>query len=274
MKKLFPLLTLILLLLGTSCTSNDDDKNEVSTTVSLFNHVVNTSTSAVSTVNLQNYALHLDLQNGTGNLSGTVQLTDKGTAETFKTQDFNLTYDSNNAYYKFSASSLTVSGASFATITDVYGIIDYNQGIFKIGYTVNGIYKVTATMNEIYYQNSTTIATANDSSFTHSNAIYDFTIKSTDLSATLNIYSIQFSAKGTTYNSVAITGLKATPTTAGYNITGSNLKTTVTNSSGVSSVGDSIPTLNATLLFLGNKFTADYTIGKYKVAASGTMYNN
>lgn len=271
-KKLLMSVLAILVIAGLCSCSKDSNKRDSSTlniNVAMLNHVVNGE--KISAPFSTPYSFRLNRQDNKVEISGAVRLADNASLSDFTLRDIPVKYNPTRDYYTFTADRvLPSSGDMGGVITNLSGVIDYNNSVFSVSYTVNGQTTVNATLSSLYYQSTTNTAVdASGSSFSIDNVAYEFAIDSKTMTAKLGIYDVRFSSSMPLISRLEYEGLKVSTTTSGYKITGNNLVPTNTKD-GTNIKSFPLTSIDADFNLAGGTFMASYTTSGYTVTASGS----
>lgn len=214
-KKIFPLLAVIVAFAMTSCLGNKDEEQKQSITVKCYNKINGDDGATVSSAN---YIYDFDFLNGTVDVT---TFDAKICATSFKICGLKLEMSADKGY-TFSAAAPKVTdlqGNSLNTviISNFYG--QYGGPTLKVRYDVNGETEVFASPIEDLYQFSTTTTQNGSDLFTWDDATYDILYNFTDNTAKLTIKNIKFAEKmPLTLTEMVVEGLTVTPTTDGLKV--------------------------------------------------------
>lgn len=214
-KKIFPLLAVIVAFAMTSCLGNKDEEQKQSITVKCYNKI---NGDDGATVSAANYIYDFDFLNGTVDVT---TFDTKICATSFKICGLKLEISADKGY-TFSATAPKVTdlqGNALNTImiSNFYG--QYGGPTLKVRYDVNGETEVFASPIEDLYQFSTTTTQNGSELFTWDDATYDILYNFTDNTAKLTIKNIKFAEKmPLTLTEMVVEGLTVTPTTDGLKV--------------------------------------------------------
>lgn len=272
-KKLLFMSALVAVLLVGMCSCSKDNKKKDSSTlnisVSMLNHVV--TNGQIAEPFKSSYTLKLNRVNNTVDLSGVVRLSNDGPLYEFTISNIPATYNSTRDYYRFSIDrAIPSSGNLSGVFSNLSGVIDYNNSIISVTYTVNSQSTVNATLPSLYYQNTSTNATdASGVTFSIDNAAYEFAIDNKTMTAKLGIYDVRFSKSMALISKLEYEDLKVVATATGYKITGANLAPTNTGDAGIIK-NFPLTSIEADLNLAGGTIMASYTTNGYTVTTTGS----
>lgn len=249
--------------------SNKKDSSTLSINVSMLNHVV--ANGQIAEPFKSSYTFKLNRVNNTVDLSGVVRLSNDSPLNEFSISGIPATYNATRDYYRFSIDrAIPASGNVSGVFTNLSGVIDYNNSIISVTYTVNGQSTVNATLPSLYYQNTSTNATdASGVTFSIDNAAYEFAIDYKTMTAKLGIYDVRFSKSMALISKLEYEGLKVVATATGYKITGANLAPTNTADSGTIK-NFPLTSIEADLNLAGGTIMASYATNGYTVTTTGS----
>ena len=272
-KKLFLMSALVAaLLMGVCSCSKDDNKKDSRTlniNVAMLNHVV--TNGQLAEPFKSSYTLKLNRTDNYVDLSGVVRLSNDGPLYEFTISNIPATHNATRDYYTFSIDRAIPSAGNLSgVVTNLSGVIDYNNRIISVTYTINGQTTVNATLSSLYYQNTSTNATdASGVSFNIDNAAYEFAIDHKTLTAKLGIYDVRFSKSMALISKLEYENLKVEATATGYKITGANLAPTNTGDAGIIK-NFPLTSIEANLNLAGGTIMATYVTNGYTVTTTGS----
>ena len=291
MKHLSGLLMAALLLVAMSACGDDPEPSRGGSrtiTPTLLTHVTGTDGQVV--VTSQQQKMILDLDHLTAQFNINARLTD-GSTPSFTLSNVQLTYNADDNRYTFGQAT-----TSDARVTQLSGVIDFNEGAVWINYVVDGKQRVHITPTSIFYTSTTSVITHDALNATYHNAIYQFEIDPATMLAKAWVMQLLDANKSRYFNTITTdidyiktlslakdkdldefvaqlrrnneNKFKVEATAEGYVISGSNLQAGVEYRSHTGSTDASATTLN--FKFASLNFNLDLAGG----SASGTFTLN
>ena len=258
----------MLILATTSCSDSNSGKGggQAKRTVTMLNHIVNTSTGDVI-VSSSDVDYVFDRDNMTVDV--TVRFSVDG---------------KNDISYQFKDLAMTEKSGVYSVkgtttgISAMNGHLDFNEGTIRFNYTTSDGYRVISTSPELYSLSAGTSITYADGTADAKQApMYQFDVDPETMTCTVRMMSFLDKSRSRTITSITST-VKApvTATAEGYKIEASELASkTIYTLNGQSTTTTQYPfaDLKVTFDMENDVFNATFSAGDLDVTASGAVSN-
>lgn len=265
MKKYLTLLAALLLLLGTSAYSDDNDSNDGNyISAVMLNHAtdmrINGGTDGTEgfTCSQGFYEFILNTKTMTAEMNAYIKINEK---ETGNIHLQNLAVSRTESGFVLRQSTSTTTTGSFSPVAGFVAEIDMNAdksaaNKTKLYYELDQVWQVQATLSEFSFAGqSHAITDASGQVTTATGVTYNITINGDTRLATVEINNPGF--PGLAPTQLIYSGIQVTPTIEGYELSGEGLKPAT--SSSVADQRYELTEFHATLGFY-DSFHANYTI--------------
>lgn len=262
-------LTMAALALGvTGCNSSDEpfNRNDVTRNVSIINHIVTPDGTAMVENGTFSYTFNLNQMT----VGATLRATPDGKELTSAFSGLTLVSGDDGTYsFKSSAAG---------DVTNLTGVLNFNEGSLRVTYEQDG-YKIVASLPELFcLKSKSEVEYSADSvaTQTQDDVMYQFEIDPETLTSNLKIMAFTDMQRMRQLNitSKSDTPATVTPTSDGYDITASEVKTTATyqeQGNDVTTTAYPVTNLNAHLDLYNNTLTLTCKLGTYAVTVTGTL---
>ncbi len=266
MKKiLIPLIAIVLGMLSTACIKDGTETNRTTEGVQLYNRAVNSDNGTI-TFSKSYTTVVIDLSGMKMAIASSAKLSSGATLK-FEAEEIDL--KNSSTPYEFSVSSLKSTNGTI--INGLQGKIDLSGGVMYMQYRVDGgkgeetVYATSI----IAFPYTEFTATKDGKSESSTKAVMLFTVNAKDSTkATMEVRNLQLASSVTNIEDATFDTVQVVPTTEGYKLTGSHLK-----SSSMGSTFD-ITDFDANVTKQGRLLNATFKCMGYDVKFTGQMFKN